>query len=224
MIRSAIDGFLPGPADGRNGALRQQILELELKKRDRNLRELFELEKGSPAPSAWVGLGTIAYEIVTHFRPQRIVELGSFGGFSTCVMGLALRDLNQGGQVYAVDSWTGDKHTGSYGEQVYESFLRARRKLGLDTTIVPLRMTFEEASRHIKPGIDLLHIDGFHTFKAVSNDFKCFRPLLIPNAVVLFHDVYTGFRGMRLFWALISRRFPSHLIPYSHGLGVIQVR
>jgi hypothetical protein len=84
-----------------------------LKKRDRNLRELFELEKGSPAPSAWVGLGTIAYEIVTHFRPQRIVELGSFGGFSTCVMGLALRDLNQGGQVYAVDSWTGDKHTGS---------------------------------------------------------------------------------------------------------------
>jgi predicted O-methyltransferase YrrM len=102
MIRSAIDGFLPGPADGRNGGLRQQILELELKKRDRNLRELFELEKGSPAPSAWVGLGTIAYEIVTHFRPQRIVELGSFGGFSTCVMGLALRDLNQGGQVYAV--------------------------------------------------------------------------------------------------------------------------
>jgi hypothetical protein len=62
-----------------------------------------------------------------------------------------------------------------------------------------------------------------HTFKAVSNDFRCFRPLLNPGAVVLFHDVYTHFREMRIFWALISRRFPSYLIPYSHGLGVIQV-
>jgi predicted O-methyltransferase YrrM len=158
-----------------------------------------------------------------HFKPQTIVELGSFGGFSTCAMGLALRDSGRGGQLYAVDTWLGDGHSGLYGAQVYQSFLETRHSLGLDDTICPLKMTFEEASRQIKPNIDLLHIDGLHTFGAVSKDFKRFRHLLAPEAIVLFHDVYTFFPGMRLYWSLIARRFPSYLIPYSHGLGVIQI-
>jgi predicted O-methyltransferase YrrM len=214
----------PGPSYGRSGALRQQILNLEQTKRDCKLQRLFELEERSPLRSAWVGLGTIAYEIVTHFKPNRIVELGSFAGFSTCAMGMALRNLGEGGQLYAVDTWRGDDHTGQFGEQVYQSFLEKRRELDLESTICPLRMTFEEASDKIEPKIDLLHVDGLHTFRAVYRDFKSFRRHLAPGAIVLFHDVYTDFPQMRLFWALIARRFPSYLIPYSHGLGVIQVR
>ena len=84
-------------------------------------------------------------------------------------------------------------------------------------------MTFEEASKQVKTSIDLLHVDGLHTFKAVSYDFKCFRHLLAPGAIVLFHDVYTSFPEMRLFWTLMARRYPSYLIPYSHGLGVLQI-
>jgi predicted O-methyltransferase YrrM len=151
------------------------------------------------------------------------VELGSFSGFSTFAMGLALRDLGAGGKLYAVDTWVGDKHSGLYGEDVYQSFLQNRHDLGLDRTVSPLRMTFEAASRTIAPAVDLLHIDGLHTFKAVYSDFNHFRRHLTPNAIVLFHDVYTFYRQMRLFWTLMSRRYPSYLIPYSHGLGVIQL-
>jgi predicted O-methyltransferase YrrM len=215
--------LFPGPADGRNGLLRQQILSLESIKRDSKLQQLFELEERAPARSAWVGLGTIAYEIVKHFKPKKIVELGSFGGFSTCAMGLALRDLGQGGLIYAVDTWSGDDHTGPFGEQVYRSFLERRSELGLASNIFPLRMTFEEASEKIAPPIDMLHVDGWHTFAAVFRDFKTFRRHLAPGAIVLFHDVYTYFPGMRLFWAVTARRFPSYLIPYSHGLGIIQI-
>jgi hypothetical protein len=223
LLRSGIDLLCPGPSDGRNGNLRQQILDLEIKKRDHNLQQLFKLESGSAASSSWVGLGTIAYELVSHFKPRKIVELGSFNGFSTFAMGLALRDLKMDGRIYAVDTWMGDEHSGLYGEEVYQSFLENQRKLGLDDTVCPLRMTFAEASHHIAPPIDLLHVDGLHTLKAVYSDFNAFRHLLAPGAIVLFHDVYTMFRGMRLFWALMSRRYPSYRIPYSHGLGVIQV-
>ena len=171
-----------------------------------------------------MGLGTIAYEIIQHFKPEKVVELGSARGFSTFAMGLALRDLGAGGQLYAVDTWKGDDHIGSYGEEVYRGFLESRRILDLESTVQPMRMTFEEASKIITPPIDLLHVDGLHTFTAVARDFKQFRRHLTPGAIVLFHDVYTTwFPQMRLFWALMSRRYPSYLIPYQHGLGVLQI-
>jgi len=223
LLSSGFDLLCPGPSDGRNGKLRQQILDLETKKRDCNLQQLFELEARSPVRSAWSGLGTIAYEIVLHFKPKKIVELGSFNGFSTFAMGLALRDLKMDGRIYAVDTWMGDKHTGLYGEEVYQSFLENKHKLGLDSTVRPLKMTFAEASKQITAPVDLLHVDGMHTIRAVISDFNSFRHLLAPGAIVLFHDVYTGFQEMRLFWALISRRYPSYRIPYASGLGVIQI-
>jgi predicted O-methyltransferase YrrM len=187
------------------------------------LRELFALSEHPQEGTPWSGLGTIAYEIITHLRPQNIVELGSKCGFSTFAMGLALRDLNLGGKIYAVDTWKGDLHADFYGEEVYENFMADRHTLGLDDVVQPLRMTFAEASKEIAPPIDVLHVDGLHTFKAVTADFNGFRHLLAPGAIVLFHDVYTTFRQMRLFWTLLSLRYPSYRIPYSHGLGVIRV-
>lgn len=223
VLMSSFDALFPGPGQGRSGSLRRQMLELELKKRDANIQTLLDIESRARMPSAWSGLGSISYEIVRHFKPQNVVELGSFGGFSTFAMGLALRDLRKDGRIYAVDTWVGDEHSGLYGEEIYQSFLNTRRILDLDEVVRPMRMTFTEASRQITGPIDLLHIDGLHTFKAVTGDFRTFRHLLAPGAVVLFHDVYTEFRGMRLFWAMISRLYPSYRIPYSHGLGVIRV-
>jgi methyltransferase family protein len=223
LLNPTIDFLCPGPSSGLNGGLRKQILELEVKKRDYKLQKLFELHERSSRGHDWVGLGTIAYEIVLHFKPRKIVELGCARGFSTFSMGLALRDLGTGGRIFAVDTWEGDYQYGYYGENVYEGFLESRRILDLEETVCPMKMTFEHASKLIVPPIDLLHVDGLHTFRAVRRDFKLFRHHLAPGAIVLFHDVYTVFPQMRLFWALISRRYSSCLIPYQHGLGVIQI-
>jgi hypothetical protein len=225
FLRPCIELAFPGPSGGRSGDLRKQILELETRKRDRNLGELFELEAQIPSDSAWIGLGTIGYEIVSHFKPNKIVELGSHAGFSTFAMGLALRDMKTAGKIYAVDTWEVDEHSGFYAdEDVYQAFMYKRSALGLEPTVFPLRMTFQQASEQITPPIDLLHVDGVHKFQSVLSDFRAFKHLLAPNALVLFHDVYTFFVGMRVFWALLSRRYPSYTIPYSHGLGIIQVR
>lgn len=212
-----LPGFVRRPLDPR---LQERILRLESQKSDLNLQELHDCHR---SPSAWKGLGGIAYEIVKSFRPKVICELGSYSGYSTFAMGLALRDLRERGKLYAIDTWQGDPHAGFYGEELYETFLSDRRQLRLEDTVVPLRMTFEEASRRIPEGIDLLHIDGWHTFRAVRNDFRTFRPLLNPGAIVLFHNVRANFRGMRVFWRLLTLRYRSYRIPYSFGLGVIQM-
>src|SRR5262249_15019947 len=158
---------------------------------DWNLGEL----RGFPElqPTAWRGLGSLAYEMVKHYRPKSIVELGSAKGMSTFSMGLALRDLGEGGRLIAVDTWRGDEHIGQYGEVIYDPFMARRKQLGLEGTIEPMRMTFDEARGRVTVPVDLLHIDGLHTWDAVSHDFRTYRSLVRPGGLILFHDVRTRF-------------------------------
>ncbi len=200
--------------------LSAQLETLESRKSDQNIDRLLKLQDGCAIQTAWRGLGAIGYELVAHLKPKHVVELGSYGGFSTCCLGLALRDHSPGSILRAVDTWQGDSHAGFYSEDVWGQFSRLRLELGLEDVIVPMRMTFEEAAAKIAGPIDLLHIDGWHTFKAVRHDLNLFRSKLAPGATVIFHDVNAHFVGMRLFWLWLSLRRPTALVPYSHGLGV----
>jgi len=199
----------------------RELIRVESEKKDQNIRDLEDFEELKA--SAWLGLESLGYEIVRHFQPTVVVELGTHMGLSALAMGMALRDLGKGGRLYAVDTWQGDEHAGSYDDYVYRIFIDRRDRLGLEEVIVPLRMTFEEARDRIPSGIDLLHIDGLHTLDAVTHDFETFGPLVRPGGLVLFHDVNTGFQDMRRFWRSLKRRYRSHLFPYSHGLGVIRM-
>jgi len=158
----------------------------------------------------------------TH-RPRTVVELGSFGGFSTCALALALKDHVPGGRLYAVDTWTGDPHTGAYDEQIHEQFL-ALRGNWIWKNHHPHAHDLRRSARPDSRDIDLLHIDGWHTFGAARRDFRWFQPRLAPEALVLFHDVNTHFFGMRVFWLLAALRHPTVMIPYAHGLGVLRWR
>ena len=119
-----------------------------------------------------------------------------------------------------------DEHSNRYGEEVFSRLKRysETRYSGFSSL---LRMTFDEAVNHFADGsIDLLHIDGLHTYEAVRHDFETWLPKLAPAAIVLLHDTNArepGFGVWRL-WTELKERYPEHLeFLHSSGLGVVQL-
>ena len=87
-----------------------------------------------------------------------------------------------------------------------------------------IRSTFDEALSNFGAGsIDLLHIDGRHSYEHVRHDFETWQPKLSRLAVVLFHDTNVHLEGFGVaqFWSEIRGNYPSFEFLHGHGLGVI---
>lgn len=176
-------------------------------------------------PSAWFGHIPFAHWIIKAARPRVFVELGTHAGVSYSAFCSSVISEKIPTQCFAVDTWEGDEHAGLYGTQIYND-LKALNDQKYKHFSTMLRCTFDSAlDRFQDSSIDLLHIDGFHTYEAVSHDFLSWLPKLSDRAVVLFHDTNErreGF-GVWRFWAEIQKKYPSFEFLHSHGLGVLAV-
>ena len=175
-------------------------------------------------PSAWIGHIPFAYWIIEKTKPRILVELGTHTGASYFAFCQSISENKTGTKAYAVDTWVGDEHAGFYDESVFRSVEEANQRYKSFSTL--LRTTFDEASKSFDDkSIDLLHIDGLHTYEAVKHDFDTWFPKLAENAVVLFHDtnVHKDDFGVYKFWAEVATDYPSMEFFHYHGLGVLQI-
>jgi hypothetical protein len=177
-------------------------------------------------PSAWSGHLGFAGWLVEEHRPTVLVELGTHRGLSFMAFCQAVVANRIDCRCFAVDSWQGDPHAGVYGEEVFSevSSYRASRYAGFSEL---LRMRFDDALEYFEDGsVDLLHIDGMHTYDAVKHDFETWLPKLSKRAVVLLHDTSVRERefGVWRYWDELSDKYPSFEFTHSHGLGVVALR
>ena len=128
-------------------------------------------------------------------------------------------------QCFGIDHWLGDAQASVYGGQVYEE-LRAFHDPLYASFSNLLRSSFDDAvSRFGEGTIDLLHIDGIHTYKGVSHDFESWLPKMSSRGIVLLHDTNMRDRGFGVwqFFAEIAARYPTFEFLHSHGLGIAYV-
>ena len=176
-------------------------------------------------PSAWIQHIPFAFFIMAVMRPNKVVELGSYLGASFFAFCQAAKEFKiEGCECYAIDTWEGDEHAGYYGNDVYQMVVAAHDHYKEFAYL--LRMDFDKASKLDElDHIDLLHIDGLHTYEAVKNDFDTWLPKMSDEGVIMFHDVSEmkdDFGVWRL-WDEISVRYPSFSFYHGHGLGVLLV-
>jgi hypothetical protein len=174
--------------------------------------------------SAWSELIPVMYALFVLLRPRRFVELGVHNGMSFFAACQIVERLVLATECVAIDSWEGDEHAGFYDTSVFEGF---RTYLGasyprqqyIQAYFSAARGCFEDGS------IDLLHIDGLHTYEAVKDDFQSWLPCMSDVGVVILHDINVferGFGAWRL-WQELKAKYPTFGFSHKHGLGIIFV-
>ena len=187
-------------------------------------KQLFAHPKRLLKESAWNEHVPFAMLLVELQRPRVIVELGTHCGVSYCAFCQAVVETGARASCYAIDTWTGDGHTGPYGDHVYES-LKAHHKQ-YESFSQLLRMTFDEALQQFADtSVDLLHIDGLHTYDAVKRDYNTWLPKMSDKGIILFHDTVVTERdfGVHQLWRELTPRLPHFNFEHGCGLGILAV-
>ena len=145
-----------------------------------------------------LGDGSIVYSMIQHMRFKNCVCIGSGGGYIPRIMTQSRIDLyKQGifegnadynwgdiGATYVVDACNGvggrcqiDKTDSYYQSHFYPRFIKETSEKAYYNFFV---------LEDIK--IDLLFIDGDHSYEGVKKDFELYSQILSPNGVIMIHD------------------------------------
>ncbi|MDR1042161.1 MAG: class I SAM-dependent methyltransferase [Deltaproteobacteria bacterium] len=177
--------------------------------------------------SAWLENTLLAFWIIKTLRPKVLVELGTDSGYSYMAFCQAVSHLGLDTKCYAVDLWgpLGNfRYDWEYNFNVVDSYNRKNYAPFSEL----IRDTFDNASEKFSEGdIDLIHIDGTHTYDAVKNDFDTWKGKMSGRGVMLFHDINVVWDefdfGVWRFWDEIRASRPSFTFSVGAGLGILGV-
>ena len=160
----------------------------------------------SEITSAWTGHRDFAEWLIGYMNPETIVELGVDYGFSTFVFANA-----SPGKVYGIDLFEGDGHAGH--RNTY-NFVMEKAESFKNLEII--KGDFSDVSKTWNKPIDILHIDGYHTYEAVKNDFDCWSKYVKEDGVILFHDTHIEYFGIKDFF----KELPEYTLYFTHSAGL----
>lgn len=147
-------------------------------------------------------------KIVERIRPRNVLEIGTARGGT---LFLLTRVASEDAVLTSLDL-PGGPFGGGYPKRMIsllESFAANRQRIHLiraDSHSEDTRRMVEEVLGEQK--VDLLFIDGDHTYDGVRRDFEMYSPLVRKGGMIAFHDICPGpeekVGGVPRFWAEVS--------------------
>jgi hypothetical protein len=190
-----------------------------------NYPACFEKPRRLTDITSWHEHIPFAFTIVQMLKPKVIVELGTHKGDSYCAFCQVVDTLRLDTKCYAIDAWEGDEQAGFYSADILKELRTYHDPLyGRFSRLI--QSPFDEALDHFSDSsIDLLHIDGLHTYEAVKNDFEKWLPKMSAKGVILFHDtnVHENDFGVWRLCEELKDKYPNFEFKYGHGLDVFSV-
>ena len=126
-------------------------------------------------------------DIVASIRPKKVLEIGTLQGGTLCVL---TRLSAPRATIISVDL-PGGKFGGGHSKLrslVSHTFGKSFQRMHL----IRGDSHSEEVAtrvRDITQSLDVLFIDGDHTYEGVKHDFVSYAPLVHPGGIVAFHDI-----------------------------------
>jgi cephalosporin hydroxylase len=154
----------------------------------------FRLGRMAVDHGAMQKLSEIAWFLAWVGHPRRIIEIGAGrGGTLRALCAAAAADAT----IISVDLEGGpfgvDVEGGRSGVSDQELRERANAKPGQRLYIIRGHSSDPEVHDRVRTlvpdGVDLLFIDGDHTYEGVSDDYRLYSPLVASGGVIAFHDV-----------------------------------
>ncbi|MBL7161901.1 MAG: class I SAM-dependent methyltransferase [Anaerolineales bacterium] len=112
-----------------------------------------------------------------------IVEIGSYLGASTTFLAAAAKENKS--QVYCVDTWMNEGMTEGTRD-TYQEFISNTTLY--QQQIYPLRGRSEDIAKEFDNQIDLLFLDGDHSYKSCRADVESWLPKVKNGGIIILHD------------------------------------
>ena len=173
--------------------------------------------------TSWHSHIPFAYDLIHKIKPRVIVELGVHYGDSYFSFCEAVNDHNLECKCFGIDTWTGEKHAGFYGNEVWSEVEKYNNDNYINFSSL-IKNTFNAALDSFdNDSIDLLHIDGLHTYDAVKEDFHNWFPKVSQSGIILIHDINEKNNDFEVwkFWREIKQNYECFELNYEHGLGIL---
>jgi hypothetical protein len=175
--------------------------------------------------SEWLEHASFGFWLIDALRPRVIVDLSTGDGYSHAVFCQAVRALDLNSRCYGIYHRQDNSHGTANGEDIFRA-ISDHNEAHYKSFSSLIRSDFEQARTNFEDGsIDLLHIDGFHSYKAVLTEYTAWRPLLSESSVVLFHDTNACGRGIGIahLWQELAHNHKHFEFLHGLGLGVLGV-
>ena len=170
-----------------------------------NRRKISDIARHS---STSLKYGRLLYNLVNHYKPHTIIELGTCLGIGT----MYLASDNDNSKVYTIE---GSKSLAQKALQSFDQF-------GM-TDIFPEQGNFDEVLPKILNEIgkfDLVFIDGNHKKEATLRYFKLLLPYLHSNSIIIFDDIRWS-NEMEMAWCEIYNHKNIKLSIDLFNLGIV---